>query len=1101
MKLAAAGALVLTTGLTARADYPSAVLADGPLTYHRFSEMDVTNDMVPVVVNLGTLGAAANGTHVTTCRDDLIQQGLPGALTDPDNTAISVPYSPNTHYNYVRVPWQAGLAYNGPFSFEIWTKPATKYFNYPFGMVNWASPRTGWVFMQSDWDNLVTGHGWVFRIYRNSGTTSSTVACPLVIDTNHWYHLVGVFDGSSVKMYIDGTLAGTATGAVHVPATSGNLCFGVTRDITYGYGGMFDEAAFYTNALTADDVAAHYAAATTNAAGYAAQILAHNPPGYWRFNERFNPSVAKNNGTRGAAADGQYRTYSTTIPELQGPTYPGFETTNTALQVFGTNGVVVVPPLNIATDAVTFECMLKRSGDQKEYAGIAMHGRVTTTTVTPFVAGLNFRGTANNLGYWWYSTNTSASDSFGYQSMLTPPDETWVYAALAVTPTSGTLYMYDGTNWSKEVNSRTHKTAHFIGPTWIGGDRNVANRWFNGCLDEVAIYNKTLTEGQLRSHALAAFGATSAPEFVDPNPVLDPTTVYAGTPFTLSIDGYGPPPVSFQWRQGDGITQTNIAGATGSVYAKASASDADTGYYDVVISSGSSGSVTSTVVSLFVYADYPPNITQDPVSRAVYPGGSVTFGVTADGPALTYQWEHAGTNLPGATASTLTVANVDATKTGDYRVRVTNAAAGQLSAVATLSLLTVDPNSYASVVLADGPEAYWRLDETTAPIIYDSMGRHDGETWRSTPTSDPTGSQWGSAWNQTGALAGDANPALAFGGANFAYIPYSSDLNAPTYTIELWAKPTTLAASTSYYPLVSEDFYSSPTQVAPPCLFDNYRGGYRFWIAGSSTSAGTWWFATGGVTTWDQTISGTPAALNTWIHLVGTFDGWQESLYANGKLIASTIGLGMPNERLGLYIGGDNAAYGFGNPFRGVIDEAAYYKTVLSPERIKLHYELGKYGTNGPVFVAGPASQTVEFGTPAAFTAQVIGATPMNYQWKRNGVDVAGGTDLTLTFASVDYTDAGQYTLAVTNSSNGAVSPAATLVVTPPASVTDLTWRSSSTPAGPKLELIWPMGCALYYTTNLTTGTWLPVSGATAPYYNVPISTAIEQIYYKCVCP
>ena len=32
-------------------------------------------------------------------------------------------------------------------------------------------------------------------------------------------------------------------------------------------------------------IAAHFAAATTNNAGYAAQILADNPVGYWGFNE------------------------------------------------------------------------------------------------------------------------------------------------------------------------------------------------------------------------------------------------------------------------------------------------------------------------------------------------------------------------------------------------------------------------------------------------------------------------------------------------------------------------------------------------------------------------------------------------------------------------------------------------------------------------------------------------------------------------------------------------------------------------------------------------------------------------------------------------
>jgi hypothetical protein len=168
----------------------------------------------------------------------------------------------------------------------------------------------------------------------------------------------------------------------------------------------------------------------------------------------------------------------------------------------------------------------------------------------------------------------------------------------------------------------------------------------------------------------------------------------------------------------------------------------------------------------------------------------------------------------------------------------------------------------------------------------------------------------------------------------------------------------------------------------------------------------------------------------------------------------------------------------------------------------RIGFQLGNYGTNNlPVFITLPASQTVEFGTTAVFNPTVVGATPRTYVWKRTGTGVAGGTDLALSFPSVDYTNAGTYTLAVTNGSGGAVSAAAALVVTPPASVTNLTSRISSTPTGPKLELIWPLGGTLYYTTNLTTGTWPPVSGATAPYYNVPINPATEQMYFKVQCP
>jgi hypothetical protein len=1110
LTLAAAGILTLMAVLTARADYPSAVLADGPLTYHRFSETGVTSDTLPAAVNIGTLGAAANGTHATTFRMSLAVPGVAGALADPDNAALQFPYSPNTHRDNIDVPWQAGLTANGgtnvPFSVECWAKPATRYYSFPLNMMKYdTTPYKGWQFRQTDWDGAVTGNGWGFQLYNGKDTAAVTLIVTQPIDTSHWYHLVGVFDGTSAMLYVDGALMVatnlSAAGKQYVAASSGYpMKMGCRSDNVYQWGGCLDEVAYYTNVLTSAEIAAHYACATTNGAYYPTLVQLKSPAGYWRLNEKFNPSVAQNSGSRGAAAKGQYRTYSTTVPELQGPAYPGFETTNTALQVFGTNGFVVVPPLNFYGNNVTFECMLKRSGTQSDYAGVAMHGNVLANSGSPCVAGLIFRGTGNTLGYWWYSTNTSASDSFNYQSSLVPPDETWVYAAVAITPTSGTIYMYDGTNWSSEVNAKTHKTTSFTGQCWIGGDRNVAARWFKGCVDEVAIYDKALTESQLRSHAFAAFGDTNMPVLAKADPTLYPDTIYAGMPLTLTIDVYGTPPLTYQWRQGpspDPSTQTNIDGATSAVYAKASASDADTGYYDVIISNAS-GSVTSSLAYVYVNADSAPTISQDPVSRAVYAGGSATFSVTADGQALTYQWQHADTNLPGATASSLTVANVDATKTGEYRVGVTNGAGGLLSGAATLSLIAFDTNyTYVSTVLADAPEAYWRLDETAAPTIYDSMGRHDGQTWKAAgPAYDDSGSVWTLAWSQTGALADDANKALIFNGNNFARIPFSLDLNVPTYTVELWVKPTNIVGGATHYPLVSEDFYSGPTQVTPPCLPDNYRGGYRFALAGT---AKTWTFGVGGITTWDVQAVAPLQAVNTWVHLVGTFDGYQESLYTNGVLVASTIGLGMPNQRLALYIGGDNAAWGFGNPYYGLVDEAAYYKTVLSPARIKLHYQLGKYGTNSlPVFITPPASQTVEFGNPASFNPTLVGASPRTYQWKQGGGDVTGGTDLNLTFASVDYTNAGQYTLAVTNGSGWVVSSAATLTVTPPASVTNLNVRISYPPTGLKLELIWPLGYTLYYTTDLATGPWLPVSGATAPYYNVPINTAIEKIFFKC---
>ena len=49
--------------------------------------------------------------------------------------------------------------------------------------------------------------------------------------------------------------------------------------------GLVDEVAVYASPLSDNTVKAHYDAASTNNAGYHAQILAANPVGYWPFDE------------------------------------------------------------------------------------------------------------------------------------------------------------------------------------------------------------------------------------------------------------------------------------------------------------------------------------------------------------------------------------------------------------------------------------------------------------------------------------------------------------------------------------------------------------------------------------------------------------------------------------------------------------------------------------------------------------------------------------------------------------------------------------------------------------------------------------------------
>ncbi|MBT1690522.1 PQQ-dependent sugar dehydrogenase [Dawidia soli] len=84
-----------------------------------------------------------------------------------------------------------------------------------------------------------------------------------------------------------------------------------------------------------------------------------------------------------------------------------------------------------------------------------------------------------------------------------------------------------------------------------------------------------------------------------------------------------------------------------------------------------------------------PAITTQPVSQTVTAGQSVTFSVTATGTApLTYQWQRNNTNITGATGASYTIANVQASHAGTYRVIVSNAAGSATSNNATLTVGT-----------------------------------------------------------------------------------------------------------------------------------------------------------------------------------------------------------------------------------------------------------------------------------------------------------------------------------------------------------------------------------------------------------------------------
>jgi hypothetical protein len=71
--------------------------------------------------------------------------------------------------------------------------------------------------------------------------------------------------------------------------------------------------------------------------------------------------------------------------------------------------------------------------------------------------------------------------------------------------------------------------------------------------------------------------------------------------------------------------------------------------------------------------------------------------------------------------------------------------------------------------------------------------------------------------------------------------------------------------------------------------------------------------------------------------------------------------------------------------------------------------------------------------TTATFQITTTGRTPINYQWRKDGVVIPGATNPGLSIVDIQHTHAGIYTVVATNAAGSTTSDSAALVVTLPA--------------------------------------------------------------------
>ncbi len=103
--------------------------------------------------------------------------------------------------------------------------------------------------------------------------------------------------------------------------------------------------------------------------------------------------------------------------------------------------------------------------------------------------------------------------------------------------------------------------------------------------------------------------------------------------------------------------------------------------------------------------------------------------------------------------------------------------------------------------------------------------------------------------------------------------------------------------------------------------------------------------------------------------------------------------------------------------------------TTLPLEMLMLATEPCVTGTGEVIVTSQPVDQSVAPGEEVTFSVTATGADPISYQWKKDGVDIVGATESSYLIASVELTDAGDYTVVISNANGDVLSNSAMLTV------------------------------------------------------------------------
>jgi hypothetical protein len=154
--------------------------------------------------------------------------------------------------SYVSLP--AGVRQSGSFTFSAWIKPntLTPTNAEAYLICEWGASNRNYIIQQYNSTlNFLTGNGGSLQNTTISGGT-------LTVDT--WQHVACIRDGTTCKIYLNGSEVATNNGSYSGGATTLNVKLGAdnNNNAGYGFGGAIDEVGIWSRALTSDEITKLY---------------------------------------------------------------------------------------------------------------------------------------------------------------------------------------------------------------------------------------------------------------------------------------------------------------------------------------------------------------------------------------------------------------------------------------------------------------------------------------------------------------------------------------------------------------------------------------------------------------------------------------------------------------------------------------------------------------------------------------------------------------------------------------------------------------------------------------------------------------------------